>query len=169
MHIETFDSPEEMAQAIRERQRHALAGLAPAQANLSFGDCWVQFHDLDRRHIIFGRILTLEEVALGELLGDYGDLREDVEWETVVTVIEQTKANLDNGLMYGWAHDRFNIEGELGHTHKAHVWPIEDRLFEWAKAVDFEINRLDSAGRFLLELSFRSMRAHVLPQYREQA
>jgi hypothetical protein len=167
MHIETFDSPEEMARVIHERRKHALEGLAPAQQSLTFGSHWVQFHDLDNRHIIFGRVATREEVALGELLGPDGTIREGSTMTQVVELVETTEAELDDGMMYGWAYDRFEPAGTLGHTHKAHVWPIEERLFDMAAVVGWDIALLNEAGRFLLEVAFRSMRAHYLPKYRD--
>ena len=160
--IHTFDSHEEMVAFVEERKAHAFAGLAREQQALTFGSHWVQFHDIPTRHIVFGRVWTAEEVALGELRGRDGEVREDVQWPEVVTSVDRITEGQEEGFLYGMAHDRFNPDGELGFTHKAHVWPIEKRLFDAATFVQFEITNLNETGRFLLDLAFRQMRAHVL-------
>lgn len=155
VHIQTFTTHEEMIAALQGRAAHALAGLHAAQAALTYGDHWVQFADLDNRQILFGRVFTQGEVAKSEL--DSG-----ASIAETATVLTDTDGALRGGYLYGRAHDRFNSDGELGTTHKAHVWPIEERLYLWARDVDWEIERLDPAGRLLLDIAFRSMRAHVV-------
>lgn len=155
MEVKTFESLEAMQEHIRERAAAAHEGLADAQRGLDVGDHWVQFADIDNRQIVFGQVHTYEAVAIGELSSG-------ASWEETVAVVGQTAAGLMDGMMYGRAYDRFNVEGELGYTHKAHAWPIEMRLFEAAQSVDWEINDLDPAMKLLLEVAFRSMKAHVL-------
>lgn len=156
MEIKTFSSHEEMSEWLKERAEAAHAGLAKAQADLTWGDHWVQFHDVNAAHIIWGKVSTREEVALGELLS-----RSD--WDEVVATVARTEASLEQGFMYGRAYDRYGPEGELGTTHKAHVWPIEERLFDAAKAAGWDHRNIeDEAMRFLLDLAYRQMRAHVI-------
>lgn len=157
VHIETYDSPEEMREALRQRAAHALAGLHSAQAALTFGDTWVRFVDIDNRLIEFGRIATENEIRVSEMRA--GAQAEDAEG-----VVETARAELDEGYMYGIAYSLLNTGGEWGTTHKAHVWPIEDRLFRMAEEVEWKIDHLDDAGRILLELAFRQQRAHALPE-----
>lgn len=160
--IHTFDSHEEMVAFVEERKAHAVAGLAREQQALTFGSYWVQFHDIPNRHIVFGRVPTCEEIALDMLRGPGGEVSPDADWGQVAQACEDAERNMNEGFLYGWAHDRFNPAGELGVTHKAHVWPIEKRLFDAATFVQFEIANLNETGRFLLDLAFRQMRAHVL-------
>ena len=155
MHIQTFETTEEMVVALRKRAEEARAGLHSVQSSLTWGDHWVQFVDLENRHVVFGRIHFDREVGLAELLSG-------ADWDDTVAVVEKTAASLDEGFMYGRAHDKFNVEGELGTTHKASVWPIEERLFLMAQRVDWNIAALDETGRFLLDLAYRQNRAHAL-------
>ena len=155
MHVETFSSTEEMIAALRERAQHALAGLHPTQGSLTHGSHWVRFVDLDNRVIEFGRVSLREEVAAAEL-------EAGATVEEMAMTLEDVCLGIENGYLYGRAHSRHNVEGELGTTHKAHVWAIEERLFDMAKAVDFKIEDLDEAGRVLLNLAFQQMKAHVI-------
>jgi hypothetical protein len=156
VHVESFDSTEEMVEALRERAAHALAGLAPQQQTLTWGDHWVQFHDIENGGLVWGQVMTREDIARGELASD-------ATWDEVVRAVDKITDGLTSGYMYGRAHDRHNVEGDLGTTHKAHVWPIEERLFEAAREVDFDHRKIeDLAMRLLLDVAFRSMRVHVM-------
>jgi hypothetical protein len=156
VHIEAFTSTEEMVEALRERAAHALAGLAPQQAAITWGDHWVQFHDIDNGGLIWGKVHTREEVAAGELSCG-------ADWDEVVETIASTVNSLEQGYMYGTAHSRFYDEGELGTTHKAHVWPIEERLFDAAREAGWDHRKIeDPAMRVLLDIAFRAIRAHVI-------
>jgi hypothetical protein len=163
MHVESFSSTEEMVEYLRANQRRALAGLAPQQRAIRPGDYWVQFHNIHEGHLIWGRVWTPTEVALGELTNPEGLLREDVEWSEVITTVAHAEEMLEAGLMYGMAYDRFNPGGELGTTHKAHVWPIEERLFMAAAYAGYDHREIkDEAMRLLLDIAFRAIRAHVI-------
>lgn len=148
MHIETFDSHEEMVTFLAERAREAHDGLAVAQQGLTWGSTWVQFYDVKRRHVVFGRVSTYEEVYLAE--SEFPEL-----------VLLDTERRLADGLMYGHAADKFNIAGEFGHTHKAHAWPIEDHVYAAAKAVDWDIDRLEVGHQLALNIAFVQWRDHV--------
>jgi hypothetical protein len=99
----------------------------------------VQFVDVKRRHLCFGRV-------------DDGEGMEAEE-------IEMTKVQLDDGLMYGKAFDRFNIEGEWGYTHKANAWPITEDLFQAAAEVDWDFDRLSTEDQLALNIVWAEHRA----------
>lgn len=47
------------------------------------------------------------------------------------------------------------------------VWPIEERLFEMAREANWNHNRLEEIGRFLLNLAFAQHRVYLLPSRSE--
>jgi hypothetical protein len=69
---------------------------------------------------------------------------------------------LTEGFLFGASHSKFDVEGNLGTQHRANVWPIEQRLYDAAQQVDWDIARLDEAGRLLLEIAWRTARAHEM-------
>lgn len=154
MQVIQFDSHDAMRSHLRAAAEAAHRGLHSEQDRLTYGDYWVQFHDIANFHVIFGRIDTLEEVRDGEVNGGATATEADA-------VVAMTANDLVNGMMYGTAYDRFNPDGELGNTHKAHVWPIEERLFNAAAEARWDIRLLPASGKVLLEIAFRAMRAHV--------
>lgn len=154
MQVIQFDSHDEMRAYLQQAAQAAHRGLHPEQDRLTYGDYWVQFHDIANQHVIFGRVATASEVYEGEL-------RSGVTANEARKVVESTHTELSNGYMYGVAFDKFNREGSLGHTHKAHVWPIEERLFNAAAEANYQIDQLPTSGKVLLEIAFRALRAHV--------
>lgn len=160
VHIKTFDSTEQMVEAIRENHRAAMDGLHPSQSALTFGDYWVRFVDLDQSPplvefgYVHGRQQVIDlEVAAGASAAEGEEALEETE-----------RGLLHDGLMYGIAYSVLNKDGEHGYTHKAHAWPIEHRLFVMAREVDWDVTRLEVVGRMLLTIAFRGLRAHILPK-----
>lgn len=156
MQFISFDSTEQMQDYIAKAAEEAHAGLHVDQDAITFGDCWVQFHDIDNRHLVFGRVHLPEETAAGESASN------EEEMAYVLQLLETDAARLAEGMMFGRAYDRFNVEGELGHTHKAHVWPISAALFEAARECGWDVANLAVEARPELEAAFSSMKAHVL-------
>jgi hypothetical protein len=146
-----FDSHDEMIEHIRRAQRTALEGLHPAQQGIGPGDCWVQFHDVANRHIVFGYVLPLPVVRRLEV--ESGATKREA-----ADAVQETAARLANGFMYGKAYDRFNPKGELGETHKLNVWPIDHRTFSAAKNVDWQIDLLDLPYKINLQAAFTAFR-----------
>lgn len=175
MEVLTFDSFDEMEEAFKQHRQHAMEGLHIAQSNITYGDHWVRFVDLNAQPPIveFGRVLTPTEIAR-QLMDD------GTEWAEVRDFITMVESRLtQDGLLYGTAASLLEPRQTLGETHKAHVWPIEDRLYTWAMVRGWDITSesvslvvdpdtvIDTdAARFLLEVAFRSMEAHVLGQGR---
>lgn len=156
VHVETFGSMEEMYEALQERARIAHEGMHAAQAGIAWGAYWCRFIDVAANSVEFGHVYPREKVALEELTSG-------ASWEDTLAVVAATAEDLvGNALMYGIAYSKENPTGDIGHTHKANVWPIEKRLFDAAQKVDFDIERLDDAMKLLLEVAYRSQRTHVM-------
>lgn len=163
MEVHTFDSPEAMVEFMRNRTEAANAMLAVAQRNLTWGSHWVQFYDIANHHLAWGRISTREEIIEREQAAGMTQVE-------TAALIEHTESLLERGYMYGIAYDRFNAEGEYGQTHKSQVWPVEARLFDAMRACGWDHRLLTSEDmRFLLDLAYRQMRAHVKYELRQQA
>lgn len=154
VHVEAFNSTEEMVEYLRANSKTALDGLHPVQAALTYGDHWVQFYDLDKRIIIFGRVVPLEEVALNEL-------HDGADWDSTLATVMTFDGNLSNGMMYAESFSIEEVVGSYGNTHKAHAWPIEERLFDMAKEVEWDITKFDDTARVLLNIAFAGMKAHL--------
>lgn len=150
IHVESFDSIESMQEELHRRSADAMAGLARQQRDLTLGSYWVQFQfEDDEPLVIFGHVVDEDEWALNS---------EGYEG----TAEEQRQAMNQTGLMFGRAASKHFPDPELGYTHKASAWPIEQRLFEMAQAVDWDIDRLPHPGKVLLEIAYQSRRAHAL-------
>lgn len=150
MDVMMFDSHDDMTNHLREMRQAAKAGLHPEQLRLTLDDCWVEFVDPGARIIVFGRVHTVEEIRQGE------------DPDEVDSIITSTLTDLEDGLMYGRAHSRIDVGGELGYTHKANAWPIERRLFLMAQSVDFDVDELDAAGKMLMQIAYSAWRTHRL-------
>jgi len=46
---------------------------------------------------------------------------------------------------------------------RQNVWPIEERLFDMAREVNWNQHQLEEIGRFLLELAYAQYRVYQLP------
>jgi hypothetical protein len=160
MTMMSFESDEEMAAFAADNSKRVMEGLAEAQRSLKFGDYWVRFVNpsSDPPDVEFGHILTPTEIARNMF-------EDGVEWDDVKDFIESTTSKLDDhGLMWGTASTyRFPLH-ELGQTHKASVWPIEKRLFDWAVEARFNVNEMGTDAQMLLKVAYAQMRAHVLPK-----
>lgn len=154
MNLLSFDSPEEMQAYLRSASASAHSHLHLAQETIGFGDTWLQFVDLVQRHIVFGRVQTLDEVMAGEI--ESGATHSAAE-----VACRDTDWMLAKGYMYGRAYDYMNPEGELGHTHKAHAWPIEPECFYAAREVGWHIDKMPLSQKINLEVAFRAWKGHV--------
>lgn len=133
------------------------------QREIKYGDYTVRFVDLGNGIIEFGQVQDMRQVIEAE--ESCGETRASAEQAWRATV----RANENQDLLYMRVHTRLEVRGLLGHTHRSHVWPIEKRLFDFAKAVDFDYRVWGSsevgdedetdAARFLLELAFQQHKA----------
>ena len=156
MHVEKYETPEERDAFLAERAASAHIGLHIEQARLTYGDHWVRFVDLDKKVVEFAHIPTLEKQAQYMLNQGYT-------WDVVrddLHAIETASGSAEQ--VFSSIH---SIEDPLGRddfVHRAHVWPIEERLWSMATIAEWDISRLDEVGRILLDIAFRAMRAHVV-------
>ncbi len=129
-------------------------GLHEHQAAITYGSHWVRFVDVDTALIQFGRVLPLAEIAG---LTDHIGLvrREAIEYQVDALAV-------DKDLLLSVRHDRILPEPDLGYVHRSHLWPIEARLFHIASDCEFDHRNFGDVGRFLLDVAFRGMRAHVV-------
>lgn len=154
MNVLSFGSPEEMRAYLRAASASAHSRLHVAQDGLSYGDTWCQFVDLAERHVVFGRVWTLDEVMNNET--ETGAAHDAAE-----RACRYTDSMLAEGYLFGKAYDHFNPNGELGTTHKAHAWPVERECFYAARDVLWQIDHLPLSQKINLELAFRAWRHHV--------
>jgi hypothetical protein len=148
MHFQAFDSDQEMQDFMRANAEAAMAGLAQQQKDLTLGSYWVQF-DFEPLEpepmVIFGHVHS--ETELDEADGSIEDQR--LEMETT-------------GLMFGAAASKHFPQPELGYTHQASAWPIEQRLFEAAQEVAWNPHALPHEAKVLLEIAYQSWRVHEM-------
>jgi hypothetical protein len=147
--ILTFDSLKEMQNFIESNSEAVMSSLARQQQDLTLGSYWVQFEVepfTDEPLVVFGQVVT------------------ELEWDADEDEPSESQRRTMNltGLMFGRAASKHFPEPELGYTHKASAWPIEQRLFDMAREVDWDIQQLPHAGKVLLEIAYASRRAHAL-------
>lgn len=153
--VHVFTTADEFRLWLDKKAQAAHRGLHEHQADITYGSHWVRFVDLDAAVIEFGRVLTLAEVA-AQVEGD----GRDEDRASVQRVTDRMAVERD--LIFAERHDRFLPHGNLGYVYRSHIWPVEDRLFQLASEVEFDYRKLGDTGRFLLDVAFRQMRAHVV-------
>lgn len=154
MNVYKFSSLEEMLKAVNEWNTEANEGLATEQKAITYGDYWVRFYDVGARIIDFGKVMTEAEFVEGEMA--FG-----ADPDEIAAELQQVKARHDAGYLYGVAHSILGVDGELGSTHRANVWPIEERLFTAAQTVDWKVDQLSPDGKLLLEIAYACYRTHL--------
>lgn len=146
-----FDDHDSMIAWLRHADEVAHSRITPEQEALTYGSYWVQFHDIANRQVVFGHIHTLDDNRKGCLRN--GGTTAECEAEA-----KDIDANLQRGYMFGIAHSGWYPDGELGDTHKSVAWPIDEELFEAARAVRFNIDDLPLNWKATLELAFQAYR-----------
>jgi len=161
VHVENFDTPEQMEARLATLRETANASLHPAQSALTYGDHWLRIADRKDNLVEFGYVLTHEEIVKSET--DAGTSM----YETA-QVIGYVDLALEQGFLYGIARSRDNPEGEYGSTHKAHVWPIEPRLYEAAGTFGYDVTEFDEVASVLLQIALAGLRVqHIVQSMRE--
>jgi hypothetical protein len=135
--------------------RSTKARLHPLQAALGPGSHWVQFHDVAKRDVRFGTICSDETIF--DLLTTQSGMTDEVAHATVTNLA----SSHDLGVYYGLRHDRRHTGGVMDVVYLGRSWPIEKRLFDAAREVSFDIDRLPDWGRILLQAAFIACRYHV--------
>jgi len=151
--INVFTTAQEFRDMLDRQAAAAHRGLHEHQADITYGSHWVRFVDLDLGIIQFGRVLTLTDAA---------SLTPMVWTRKAAVQASVDTLSVKHDMVLSARSDRLSPDSELGYTHRSHLWPVEGRLFWIAAAVDFDHRRFDEVGRFLLDVAFRQMRAHVI-------
>lgn len=154
MNVYSFDSIEEMNEALDRWNAEANEGLATEQKAITYGDYWVRFYDVGARVVDFAKVATEAEMAQAEM-------ESGTDPDEIAGLIAAVTARHDSGYLFGRAHSILSTEGEWGYTHRANVWPIEERLYTAAEMVDWKIDNLNPAGRLLLEIAYACYRTHL--------
>lgn len=147
-----FTTADEFRVWLQKKENAAHRGLHEHQASITYGSHWVRFVDLDAQVIEFGRVLTQTDLDAFAAGGE-------TERESIRRVTDDLSRN--NEMVLSVRHSRLSTD-DLGYAHRSHLWPIEPRLFDAAVAVDFDYRKFDEVARFLLNLAFASMKAHVM-------
>lgn len=128
IHIESFDSPEEMAAWLagieKEREQVQQRTLAPEQTALTFGSHAIRFWD---GLTIFVEVPTLEEQA-------------KIEDPEVVDEVRRKEQQENMLWIKGYSVDC--IDGEFGWNHRSVMWPITKDTFDSARSVHWDLDRL---------------------------
>lgn len=145
-----------MQDEIAKHNALAMSGLHESQRNLGPGSYWVQFVDLDMHPplVIFGHCWGRSDYHLDA--AKHGTRFTEDEFEEI------ERGCTESGLMMGFAFSHVEPDGGLGYTHKANVWPIEDRLYDAAYGAGGNVNQLNPEGRALLEIAYSQFRTHYL-------
>jgi hypothetical protein len=126
VHVQSFDSFEEMERAMKEADEAAFARITPTQAEIRQGDAWMRPAP-DYGCVIFGRVHTDDEIRQS-----YGEV-DDEEAALLEDELAYHVAQLDRGYMFGRAWSVIEPDGELGSTHQSTAWPITDEQLQEAR------------------------------------
>lgn len=137
MHVESFDSMDELFADMARRTDQANKNLAPEQKGLDWGSHWIQFMVSDGGRdgaplIIVGRCHTTSEVYAAERAA-MGPFTEDNASECAAELVDTISTIIgshENGYLFGTAYSTVEPDGELGSTHRSSVWPLSSRAFE---------------------------------------
>lgn len=160
----SFDSLDDAWEFMRKGEDFGNRNLHPKQQAITWGDHWVRFYDIKERFIIFGYVYTMAEVEEAEGK-DIPDIPDPVEQQLARDEVAYTMDTVINshgrGLLWGWAHSKHFTD--LGSTHRFHMWPISEGLFEAAKAAGWDVDQITDPGhRAELERAWQGYREHML-------
>lgn len=149
-----FSNFEDMLAKMQQLTNEANKGLATQQAMVTYGSHWVRFYDIKERVVIFSKVMTEAEYAVDE--ADAG-----ADPDEIAFGLQHIKDRQANGSVYGMAYSVLVPTGEPGNTHRSELWPIEERLFNAARSVGWDIDRLPEAEQLMLEEAYIALRGHV--------
>lgn len=138
MNVRTYENQVELRDALNKVRKDRRAGIDPAQSAITYGDRWVQFLDIGRNLVTFGRVFTQEEVA------------QDAGPGYATDVLDDLARTMSEHLLWGHWANRLNVPPVTGYQHLAHVWPIDQDLYEMARRVGWDCRMLPEAGQVLL-------------------
>lgn len=126
VNVTSYNSLEEMGDAMDKALRRANAAVRPAQAAIGYGDYWAQIAE-NEGLVVFGRIWTIEEGIAASIR--CGADEEEAAWEARWSAAQHAE-----GFRFGIAYSVACPEGELGSTHIVDMVPITKEVFEAAQA-----------------------------------
>jgi hypothetical protein len=155
MSFMAFDSFDEMSKWMDDRTSEANIGLAPEQQQITYGDCWARFDHLDTVGMLFGQVMTKAEWLASELAE--GAPEGEANYS-----LARVEASHQRGYMHGLVYSPVEPDGEYGDTHRANIWPIEERLFLAASIVEWRHEDMSLADRINLSIAFEQWRQHEM-------
>lgn len=158
-HVQSFTSIEEVFEALQAGERHANANLAPEQAALTYGQHWVRFYDIPDKILIFSKVDTVEEFAEAERQAAIR-AEEPMTVGELAYAINALRERHERGYLYGTCYSKITPEGELGDTHRGHVWPISPGLFNLARAARWDVDAMTSDGKYAISDAFMAWGTH---------
>jgi hypothetical protein len=152
MAVKDFASWDEAQKFMAESEKAANARILPAQLEIGWGDCWVEYDQISSLWI-FGKVFTREAGYASSIAA--GASPNEAELEQV---------DLDDayrrGYRFGKAYSVACPEGELGDTHISQMLsklePLEfvaarDRDWDFDQIVDAGVGLHNMAGRIIAQ------------------
>jgi hypothetical protein len=133
MTVQSFNSDEEMWNAIRKGILTAKERATPEQNAITYGDYWMRVWE---DFLIFGTISHPDDLDAAERL--LGASEEEIKAER-----KMLAESYENGFRFGKAYSVIVPEGELGDTHVSEMTKITKEEFEEAKALGWGDDVLD--------------------------
>ena len=124
---------ETMMEQMRVLTEYANEHLAEPQRGLTYGSYWARFYDIRDRLVIFGYVEPLDTMI--ETERELGARDDEAEY-----IRADTQRRHEDGYMYGMCYSTVTPEGELGFTHRADIWPIDQAMFEQYREVAWQVD-----------------------------
>lgn len=166
MHIETFDSLDDMHASMDKAKSAADRRIHEKQLAVTWGSHYVQpAESYGGLVLIFGYVPTLEEVEAQEMtyappIGDKVEYEEFL--GEVQGMVHQTIDSHDEHMLFVTAASMLEVEGELGHAHRSVLWPIDADLYAKAKEARWDVNRIPIADTKKLFALLEELRRHAI-------
>jgi hypothetical protein len=134
MHVQSFDSFEDLQKTLNAQIEKAKTWILPRQAAITFGDHWMRIWDsgYGEKFLICGYIHTVEEL-------DREERRLGASEEEILEEHETMEYSYNNGFRFGTAYSVIEPRGELGDTHVSQMVPITKEEFEDAKLLRWDL------------------------------
>jgi len=161
---------QDLDEVLAEHRRIAAfanRNLAPQQQAITWGSTWARFDSVSEGVVIFGRVLTQDEVHHGCIRAGASEL----EARRQVREVQRRQAN--DHVVFSRFFGTLLPEGERGAAHRIGLWPIERRTFDALALVGWDHSRLDTGDlvyeAFDLSVAFIAWRAHMREAQQREA
>ena len=148
VHVETFDSLDDLFAKQAERHEQAMAGLLPMQRELleQRKFWWVRPYE-EFGILIFGEFDLDSSIAKEKSLTPSDEQDHFPGW-----LIEFEHRNQVRGFKFGMCYSTYEPQGELGNTHVATMLPISQEAFEEARLLGWDHTKAHPDSLLLREL-----------------